>query len=616
MRKAATVLLCIAIAFVLVACTSDLALSSSSPHSIPTTSTAAPPHPTLAPHDHNWQDATCTTPKTCITCGTTEGDTIAHSYQETARREPTSNKNGSITYSCVCGDTYEEVLKATGSVGLEYNHNGDGTCAVIGMGTCSDTDVCIPESFEGSTVTSISNHAFYGCSNLTSIVLPDSVTDIGEYTFQLCNNLTSINIPEGVTSIGYNTFSGCENLQSIALPDSISTIHKSAFSRCYNLHITCSPNSNFTFSDGILYDNPVTEIICVLGHAGNISILEGITKIEDGTFSSYLQLTGITIPESVTSIGDHAFRGCTSLSSITIPESVTSIGYGAFMSCTSLSSITIPNSVTTIGSYAFDRCSKMSSITLPEGVTSIGDWAFRDCSGLTSITIPASITSIARGLFSGCTGLTTITIPDSVTTIEPYAFDGCSNLISIVCSANGHFHFSDGILYNNTVTEIIWVLESISGDVSILPGITKIHQLLFCERTKIISITIPQGVTTIDEQAFYGCSNLTSITIPNSVTTIGSHAFNGCSKMSSITLPEGVTSIGDWAFRDCSGLTSITIPASITSIGRNVFDNCNLLREIHYSGTTEQWNSIPKGYAWDGMIDKYTIYCINGEIKK
>ena len=227
-------------------------------------------------------------------------------------------------------------------------------------------------------VTSIGNYAFYRCSSLTSITIPDGVTSIEKQAFSLCKSLTSITIPDGVTSIGERAFSYCESLTSITIPDGVTSIGNYAFDGCSSL-------------------------------------------------------TSVIIPDSVTTIGNYAFQGCKSLTSITIPDGVTSIGNSAFYGCSSLTSITIPDGVTSIGHYAFYRCRSLTSITIPDGVTSIGESAFSDCSSLTSITIPDSVTSIGERAFSYCRSLTSITIPDGVTSIGNYAFDGCSSLTSVYC---------------------------------------------------------------------------------------------------------------------------------------------------------------------------------------
>ena len=184
-------------------------------------------------------------------------------------------------------------------------------------------------------VTKIRECAFYYCSWLTDVIIPNTITTIGQEAFYGCSRLTNIVIPSSVNSIGNLAFASCSSLISVAIPESVISI-------------------------------------------GN------------GTFSNCSSLTNLTIPSSVTSIGSHTFYGCSSLTSIIIPNSITSIGSNAFNGCSNLASITIPNTITTIGSSAFSGCSSLTSIVIPEKVTFIGAYAFGDCSSLTSITCLAT----------------------------------------------------------------------------------------------------------------------------------------------------------------------------------------------------------------------------------
>lgn len=235
------------------------------------------------------------------------------------------------------------------------------------------TSITIPDS-----VTSIDNYAFYGCDNLqysdynggkylgndknpymalikgtaTSGIHPETKI-IADSAFSGCTDLTSITIPDSVTHIGDSAFSGCKGLTSITIPDSVTSIGDKAFHDCFRLT--------------------------------SITIPDSVTYIGAGAFSRCFKLTSIVIPDSVTYIGDEAFYQCTGLASVTIGNGVTYIGKHAFYKCTGLTSVTIGNSVTSIGDYAFYGCEGLTSITIPDSVTSIGEKTFYNCSKLETI---------------------------------------------------------------------------------------------------------------------------------------------------------------------------------------------------------------------------------------
>ena len=260
-------------------------------------------------------------------------------------------------------------------------------------------------------VTDIQSYAFFGCSGLSSVTIPNSVTSIGNEAFYGCSNLTSVTIPESVTSIGTEAFRECSRLTSINIP-------------------------------------------------------KKVTRIGDRTFYGCSSLTNITIPDGVTSIGWAAFEYCSSLTSIKIPKSVTSIDRTSnpFSVCGALTSIVVDLGNTKYDSR--DNCNAIietatSSLVagcmntiIPESVTSIGNSAFRSCSGLTSVTIPNSVTSIGNSAFYKCSNLTAVTISESMTSIDRWAFGECSRLQSIICYAKETPEVFENTFYNVDVSNV------------------------------------------------------------------------------------------------------------------------------------------------------------------
>ena len=135
-----------------------------------------------------------------------------------------------------------------GSAGLAFTSNGDGTCYVRGVGTCTDLDLVIPAiSPDGDSVTSIGEDAFYYYTEMTSVVIPDSVTSIRDFAFCGCTGLTSVTIPDSVTNIGNYAFSGCSGLTgSMIIPDSVQRLNGFCFAGCTGL-------TNIFVGSGLIY---------------------------------------------------------------------------------------------------------------------------------------------------------------------------------------------------------------------------------------------------------------------------------------------------------------------------------------------------------------------------
>ena len=467
-----------------------------------------------------------------------------------------------ISYFCTLAIALSMALQASDSEpyfdsdGISYAvlSIDDRTVAVTAY-TGDNEAVSIPQqvTYEGTTytVTRIGDHAFSHCTGLTSVTIPNSVTEIGLQPFFGCLNLTDIIVdPENSSycsidgvlydkevSILINCPEGKKG--SLTIPGSVTTIGINAFLACSNLtDIIVDPeNSSYCSIDGVLYDKEVSVLIkCPEGKKGDLNI-----------------------PSSVTTIGDYAFYYCERLKSVTTPNSVKTIGQWAFAYCTGLTSVTIPYSVKTIGDNVFYYCEGLKSVTIPNSVKTIGQWAFAYCTGLTSVTIPYSVTTIGNSAFLACSNLTDI----------------------IVDSENSSYCSIDGILYDKEASVLINCPGKKEGEPTIPGSVTVIGSNAFSFCAGLTSVTIPSSVKTIGNEAFSACTGLTFVTIPNSVTIIGDYAFLSCTGLTSVTIPGSATTIGNGAFLGCTGLTSVTIPNSVTTIGIGTFAYCTKLATIY-----------------------------------
>lgn len=476
---------------------------------------------------------------------------------------------------------------------------------IFGAYSYSYNNACVPTSLKTVVITGgtkIDAYAFSDCSNLTSVIIPDSIKTIGDSAFSGCSSLESITLPfvevqyneqtltsfgslfgtdnenvpkslttvtitggQGDTKLAANSFNNCQSLKKVIIQDNVSEIAWGAFAGCSVEDFTLpfvgrSKNEQFDTYFGY-----------ILG-IKNRDALEGETP-------ESLYYPKVQTVKSVKVCGDtiasEAFRGCVALQQVEINTS--SIYSKVFIDCNSLKSVIIGDSVTSIGSKAFYECKSLTSVIINNGVTSIGVSAFAYCTSLTNIEIPDSVTSIGYMAFWDCTSLESISLP----------FVGATKN----GTENTHFGYIFGAsqyFYNDDHVPT---------------------------RLKTVIIT---GGSTIGEEAFWDCNRLTSVVIGDSVTRVGSDAFAYCDSLTSVNylgtieqwcnisfegynsnplyyaknlylngnlvtdlvIPGTVTEIKKYAFRNCTSLTSVKIPDSVETFGVSVFSGCSNLSVV------------------------------------
>lgn len=161
------------------------------------------------------------------------------------------------------------------SRGLEFRSNGDGSCTVAGLGTCTDRIVIIPtQSPEGDMVTAIGYGAFENVKALGEVVIPDSVMTIGERAFR-GSGIISANIGNGVISVGEQAFAKCASLTAINVG---------------------SANAMYRSENGVLFDLDMTTLMCYpSGKTDRIYYIpKSVTRISSAAFSECKSLKEIS----------------------------------------------------------------------------------------------------------------------------------------------------------------------------------------------------------------------------------------------------------------------------------------------------------------------------------
>ena len=133
-------------------------------------------------------------------------------------------------------ETSESGIVSSDDSYFMFSARYDGTYSVVAKDTHHmPDDLVIPAEYNGQPVTAIEGGAFYDCSNLKSVVIPENIRIIGGEAFHGCSGLKSVTIPSSVTRIDRSVFNGCSNLESVTILSKIESLSNRVFDGCSNL---------------------------------------------------------------------------------------------------------------------------------------------------------------------------------------------------------------------------------------------------------------------------------------------------------------------------------------------------------------------------------------------
>lgn len=467
-------------------------------------------------------------------------------------------------------------------------------------------EAVIPEG-----VTAIAGGAFYGNSQITSIVLPDTLEQIGERAFCHCTALKEIRLPKKVTVISAGAFAYSTQLKRIAAEGNIEEVGEKACYQCCALEevpdlydtkigdyafsgcrkwkkgtVIHAKIGAFAFEEtGFIKMQTETGFHWTFGrekvwYCASLIIGDTIAdgrkakgevcfSVEAGSLYAVApyayygnhRITRVILPEGLKEIGAFAFCGCTQLCEVVIPDSVERIGESAFEKCSQL--LIFSSAASVIGNRAFALCEKLRFVWLPR-ISVISKESFFHCSSLETLEI-MQLKRMEQGCLKECIQLKSFAL-DSVKEIGEETFAGCEGLCSASFSADVQIG-AKAFLDCCGLTNLYFSDSSAQFDHSAFWGCTFLERIQTDNRMEWISgyeDLFQENLSEFSKRVYasaIGCfsfqenqtiaeyrTNARAIRIPNGICTILGEVFKDCIRLERVEIPDSVTYIGERAF--------------------------------------------------------------------
>lgn len=474
-------------------------------------------------------------------------------------------------------------------------------------------------------VTSISNGAFKGFTNLKTVSIPSSVKKIGWDSFQ-GTAIAELKVPASVKSIGQSAFSNCKKLKKLTVPGNFKIVTMKGDDGSYSLtgepgidtivfqtnlkienaayfvsnnFVVKKDDPNYQSKNGVIYSKDGKSIVRVPFLRTELTLEEGTEEFclqsilyacpdIEGDPAYSCQLKKIVIPSTLKKIEADKYSGpniCFENDIAVIEIKSRQVdGYSLSILLRFLEKLDmkevmrqLPDQVT----YADDMyitkdgallryTGTAENVKVPSGVKIIGECAFEQNEKIKKVELPEGLTMIGDNSFMR-SSVKEINLPQSLTQIGDCAFMGSS-------------------------------LEKLS----LHAGIRFYGEYVFAD-TAITELVLPDTLTTIPKGAFSGCTKLKKVVMPDAVKSVGEDAFSDCRALTAIPFSKNMTEIKARAFHN-TGWTKLTIPATIKKIGDYAFAENYMekhpTRKVTIQGSSKQISS--EAFNCPGTVLTYT----------